>query len=446
MARSIISVFMVVLLVIGLAVSVCAAGSAAYDFADSGVQVFAAPQRVASAPLAAADTASATAGEYGYNFLPVTIPCQYQPRTNNTAAVWIPSGVYDGHYYFVFTFSSTVSTASSVYVNGQSSAYPCTKYVDGNSAIFDITFDNTSAPSGISFFVSFPDLASNFSLVSYDATRIIPVEGISSGFTGSFVGEISSSSSGSILIDASFGKQPAGEYLVNIYHDAANCLGYYELSYGYPDSRRIASKTDGGITTAIVSHGGGDFDITGSVDIRRPGSGYTYPAGSGTITVVPGSFSYTIHDIVIVPLSNSSVEQYGFFGPLIGFLRDAFHDLFSSDQNDAGGEFEQGTSQASDLAGQQEQLEQEIIGGFNDASGNVDPSAITIPNDVISGFAFLSELFMLVFNGLGNYKVLVTVPLCIGIALICIGRGFNAADRALRSETYHNRRAARKGG
>lgn len=141
-----------------------------------------------------------------------------------------------------------------------------------------------------------------------------------------------------------------------------------------------------------------------------------------------------------------AIEQYGFFGPLIGFLRDAFHDLFSSDQNDAGGEFEQGTSQASDLAGQQEQLEQEIIGGFNDASGNVDPSAITIPNDVISGFAFLSELFMLVFNGLGNYKVLVTVPLCIGIALICIGRGFNAADRALRSETYHNRRAARKGG
>ena len=47
MARSIISVLMVVLLVFGLAVSVFADASAAYDFADSGVQVFAAPQRVA---------------------------------------------------------------------------------------------------------------------------------------------------------------------------------------------------------------------------------------------------------------------------------------------------------------------------------------------------------------------------------------------------------------
>ena len=43
MARSIISVLMVVLLVFGLAVSVFADASAAYDFADSGVQVFAAP-------------------------------------------------------------------------------------------------------------------------------------------------------------------------------------------------------------------------------------------------------------------------------------------------------------------------------------------------------------------------------------------------------------------
>lgn len=171
----------------------------------------------------------------------------------------------------------------------------------------------------------------------------------------------------------------------------------------------------------------------------------------------PGTWIFEIYDIVAVPLTNSSVEQYGIFGPIVGFIRDQYSSLksFLSGQfdsirsifaGDESGEFEQGTSQAADLADQQDQLEQEILGGFNDASGNVDPSTITIPNDVISGFSFLSQLFMLVFDGLGNYQVLVTVPLCIGIALICIGRGFNAADRALRAETYRNRRASRKGG
>lgn len=460
MARSIISVLMVVLLVFGLAVSVFADASAAYDFADSGVQVFAAPQRVASAPLAAADTASATAGEYGYNFLPVTIPCQYQPRTNNTAAVWIPSGVYDGHYYFVFTFSSTVSTASSVYVNGQSSAYPCTKSVDGNSAIFDITFDNTSAPSGISFFVSFPDLASNFSLVSYDATRIIPVEGVSSGYTYSSGTNTNTYTVGDI-ISASFGDQPAGDYLINIYQFTQGCDASYSLSY---NGRKLATNEQGGVVTAVVSHGGGDLTLDGRFTATRTTnreiSGAATAPNTGLVRLDmmgPGTWIFEIYDIVAVPLSNSSLEQYGIFGPVVGFFRDQysslksflsgqFHSIKDIFKGDDTGEFEQGTSQAADLAGQQEQLEQEIIGGFNDASGNVDPSAITIPNDVISGFAFLSELFMLVFNGLGNYKVLVTVPLCIGIALICIGRGFTAAGRALRSETYHNRRAARKGG
>lgn len=60
---------------------------------------------------------------------------------------------------------------------------------------------------------------------------------------------------------------------------------------------------------------------------------------------------------------------------------------------------------------------------------SVDPSIIVIPNDVLSGFGFLNDLFMLVFAGLGNYQALIYVPLCIGIASIILGRGFNAASR-----------------
>ena len=132
MVKRSFSLIVAVILIGCLAFSALAVDVTSYDFSDSGIQVFAAPQRAAALAVAA-DTASATAGDYGYNFYPATILCQYQPRTNNTAAIWIPSGVYDGHYYFVFTFDSSVSAATSVYVNGQSTAYPCTKSVDAKS-------------------------------------------------------------------------------------------------------------------------------------------------------------------------------------------------------------------------------------------------------------------------------------------------------------------------
>lgn len=458
MVKRSFSLIVAVILICCLAFSALAVDVTSYDFSDSGIQVFAAPHR-AAALAAAADTVSATAGDYGYNFYPATILCQYQPRTNNTAAIWIPSGVYDGHYYFVFTFDSSVSAATSVYINGQSSPYPCTKSVDGNSAIFDITFDNTSAPSGISFFVSFSDLASAVSLVSYDSTLIIPVEGISSGYTYSS-GAISDRDHAEFdTVSASFGNQPAGDYLINIYHWGQSYDVNFALLY---NGRRLSASTDGGVTTAVVSHGGGDLTITGSFDIVRTTNwdvvGGGFSSGTGSIVVdAPGSWTFNISDIVAVPLTNSSVEQYGVFGPIVGFFRDQYSSLksFLSGQfqsikdifkGDTTGEFDQAASSANSVLNQQTQIEDQLIGDFETNAGNVDPSVITVPNDVLSGFSVLSDIFMLVFNGLGNYKALVYVPLCIGIALACIGRGFNAADRALRSQTYHKRQAAKNGG
>lgn len=459
MVKRSFSLIVAVILIGCLAFSALAVDVTSYDFSDSGIQVFAAPQR-AAALAAAADTVSATAGDYGYNFYPATILCQYQPRTNNTAAIWIPSGVYDGHYYFVFTFDSSVSAATSVYVNGQSTAYPCTISVDGNSAIFDITFDNTSAPSGISFFVSFSDLASNFSLVSYDATRIIPVEGVSSGYTYSSGTNTNTYTVGD-TISASFGDRPAGDYLINIYQFTQGCDASYSLSY---NGRKLATNEQGGVVTAVVSHGGGDLTLDGRFTATRTTnreiSGAVTAPNTGLVRLDmmgPGTWIFEIYDIVAVPLSNSSVEQYGIFGPVVGFFRDQYVSLksFLSGQfqsikdifkGDTTGDFDQATSEANSALEQQTQIEDQFIGDFETNAGNVDPSVITVPNDVLSGFSVLSDIFMFVFNGLGNYKALLYVPLCIGIALVCIGRGFNAADRVLRSQTYHKRQAARNGG
>lgn len=422
MVKRSFSLIVAVILIGCLAFSALAVDVTSYDFSDSGIQVFAAPQR-AAALAAAADTASATAGEYGYNFLPVTIPCQYHPRTNNTAAIGIPSGVYDGHYYFVFTFDSPVSSATSVYINGQSSSYPCTKSVDGNSAIFDITFDNTSAPLGISFFVSFPNLASTVSFVSYDATRIIPVEGISSGFTYSS-GAISDRDHQDFdTISASFGDQPAGDYLINIYHWGQSYDVNFALLY---NGRRLTASTNGGVTTAVVSHGGGELTITGSFYIVRTtnwdvvGGGFSSGTGS-IVTDAPGSWTFNISDIVAVPLSNSSVEQYGIFGPLVGFLRNQTSEIKSFFSGLFEKYFGADTTKIDEASSKVEEEQNEIDQATEDFSNAASSASDIVSNDFVvsSDVTGAADGFQSIFSSfwasLGAFTILLWLPVLLGV-------------------------------
>lgn len=422
MVKRSFSLIVAVILIGCLAFSALAVDVTSYDFSDSGIQVFAAPQR-AAALAAAADTVSATAGDYGYNFCSAIILCQYQPRTNNTAAIWIPSGVYDGHYYFVFTFDSSVSAATSVYVNGQSTAYPCTKSVDGNSAIFDITFDNTSAPSGISFFVSFSDLASNFSLVSYDSTLIIPVEGISSGFTYSS-GAISDRDHQDYdTISASFGDQPAGDYLINIYHWGQSYDVNFALLY---NGRRLTASTNGGVTTAVVSHGGGELTITGSFYIVRTtnwdvvGGGFSSGTGS-IVTDAPGSWTFNISDIVAVPLSNSSVEQYGIFGPLVGFLRNQTSEIKSFFSGLFEKYFGADTTKIDEASSKVEEEQNEIDQATEDFSSAASSASDIVSNDFVvsSDVTGAADGFQSIFSSfwasLGAFTILLWLPVLLGV-------------------------------
>lgn len=427
MVKRSFSLIVAVILIGCLAFSALAVDVTSYDFSDSGIQVFAAPQR-AAALAAAADTVSATAGDYGYNFCSAIILCQYQPRTNNTAAIWIPSGVYDGHYYFVFTFDSSVSAATSVYVNGQSTAYPCTKSVDGNSAIFDITFDNTSAPSGISFFVSFSDLASNFSLVSYDATLIIPVEGISSGFTYSS-GSISDRDHASFdTVSASFGNQPVGDYLINIYHWGQSYDVNFSLLY---NGRRLSASTDGGVTTAVISHGGGNLTITGSFDIVRTTNwdiiGGAFSSGTGSIIVdAPGSWTFNISDIVAVPLSNSSVEQYGIFGPIVGFLRNQTSEIKSFFSGLFEKYFGADTTKIDEASSKVEEEQNEIDQATEDFSNAASSASDIVSNDFVvssdvtgaaDGF---QSIFSSFFSALGVFSIFIWLPVLLGVVRVVL--------------------------
>ena len=422
MVKRSFSLIMAVILIGCLAFSALAVDVSSYDFADSGVQVFAAPQR-AAALAAAVDTVSATAGDYGYNFYPVTILCQYQPRTNNTAAIWIPSGVYDGHYYFVFTFDSSVSAATSVYVNGQSTAYPCTKSVDGNSAIFDITFDNISAPSGISFFVSFPNLASTVSFVSYDSTLITSVDGISSGFTYSS-GAISDRDHQDFdTISASFGDQPAGDYLINIYHWGQSYDVDFALLY---NGRYLTSSTNGGVTTAVVSHGGGDLTITGSFNIVRTTNwdivGGSFFDGAGSIvTDAPGSWTFNITDIVAIPLSNAGLDQYGIFGPVVGFFRNQTSEIKSFFSGLFEKYFGADTTKIDEASSKVEEEQNEIDQATEDFSNAASSASDIVSNDFVvsSDVTGAADGFQSIFSSfwasLGAFTILLWLPVLLGV-------------------------------
>lgn len=427
MVKRSFSLIMAVILIGCLAFSALAVDVSSYDFADSGVQVFAAPQR-AAALAAAADTVSATAGDYGYNFYPATILCQYQPRTNNTAAIWIPSGVYDGHYYFVFTFDSSVSAATSVYVNGQSTAYPCTKSVDGNSAIFDITFDNTSAPSGISFFVSFPNLASTVSFVSYDSTLITSVDGISSGFTYSS-GAISDRDHQDFdTISASFGDQPAGDYLINIYHWGQSYDVDFALLY---NGRYLTSSTNGGVTTAVVSHGGGDLTITGSFNIVRTTNwdivGGSFFDGAGSIvTDAPGSWTFNITDIVAIPLSNAGLEQYGIFGPVVGFfcnqtseIKSFFSGLFEKYFGADTTKIDEASSKVEEEQNEIDQATEDFSNAASSASDIVSNDFV-VSSDVTGAADGFQSIFSSFFSALGVFSIFIWLPVLLGVVRVVL--------------------------
>lgn len=428
MVKRSFSLIVAVILIGCLAFSALAVDVTSYDFSDSGIQVFAAPHR-ASALAVAADTVSATAGDYGYNFYPATILCQYQPRTNNTAAIWIPSGVYDGHYYFVFTFDSSVSAATSVYVNGQSTAYPCTKSVDGNSAIFDITFDNTSAPSGISFFVSFPDLASNFSLVSYDATRIIPVEGVSSGYTYSSGSNTNTYTVGD-TISASFGNQPAGDYLINIYQFAQGCDASYSLAY---NGRKLTTNEQGGVVAAVVSHGGGDLTLDGRFTAtritNREISGAATAPNTGLVRLDmmgPGTWIFEIYDIVAVPLSNAGLEQYGIFGPLVGFLRNQTSEIKSFFSGLFEKYFGADTTKIDEASSKVEEEQNEIDQATEDFSSAASSASDIVSNDFVvssdvtgaaDGF---QSIFSSFFSALGVFSIFIWLPVLLGVVRVVL--------------------------
>ena len=434
MVKRSFSLIMAIVLIGCLAFSALAVDAVSYDFSDSGVQVFAAPQSAAAASLvAAADTASATVGEYGYISNDFGSYDRYALSDTSTSSrvnfiyntgTYFPTGIYS------IKIKPSVMPSSAYMWYGSSQFMPGSSFIDGDSVIFSFSVDAFTASSPLQFLLAYPLTVDSSSIVidSYSAVYYTSVDGISSGFTYSS-GAISDRDHQDYdTVSASFGDQPAGDYLINIYHWGQSYDVNFALLY---NGRRLSASTDGGVTTAVVSHGGGDLTITGSFDIVRTTNwdtvgGSFFEGGGNIVTDAPGSWTFNISDIVAVPLTNSGVEQYGIFGPIVGFFRNQNAELksfFSGLFDRYFGGNDSNVDSMGDSISDENQSINSASGDFSSAADSVTSDVlpnVALPDEVASSGQNFNTIILSVFSAFGVWSILLWLPLFLGVVQILL--------------------------
>lgn len=76
--------------------------------------------------------------------------------------------------------------------------------------------------------------------------------------------------------------------------------------------------------------------------------------------------------------------------------------------------------EANQLFQDMEQVEQGFVDSMTENA--IDPSEYTLPFSMVNGVMFISDIWTDCFDQLGDYKIILTFPLYIGIALMMIGR------------------------
>ena len=435
MVKRSFSLIMAIVLIGCLAFSTLAVDVTSYDFSDSGVQVFAAPQSVAVAPLAtAADTASATAGEYGYisnDFGRYDLVKTSDTSASSRVMMLYNSGTYFPSGIYTIKVKPSVMPSSAYMWYGSSQFMPGSASFDGDTVIFSFSVSDAFTASGaFQILLSYATTvdSSSISINSYSAFYYTPVEGISSGYTYSS-GAISDRDHAEFdTVSASFGNQPAGDYLINIYHWGQSYDVNFALLY---NGRRLSASTDGGVTTAVVSHGGGDLTITGSFDIVRTTNwdvvGGGFSSGTGSIVVdAPGSWTFNISDIVAVPLTNSSVEQYGIFGPVVGFLRNQTSEIKSYFSGLFEKYFGADTTKIDEASSKIEEEQNEIDKATEDFSSAASSASDIVSNDFVvssdvtgaaDGF---QSIFYSFFSSLGVFSIFIWLPVLLGVVRVVL--------------------------
>ena len=90
------------------------------------------------------------------------------------------------------------------------------------------------------------------------------------------------------------------------------------------------------------------------------------------------------------------------------------------------------------MTGQLEDFDDQTFGDLNDGLGNLD-FGMSGFGEVASGIAYITGIFMIIWNGIPNQ--IIVVALMLGLVTLVLGRGARLASAVDRA----NRRRSKKG-
>lgn len=309
---------------------------------------------------------------------------------------------------------------------------------DSASLEFSLSSDSVVNIFG-AFYKSSYDPA-DVELVSFSLYKLEPIildypDGvISSGFTYSsgIIPKSTRSIFGTILAD--FGNQPAGKYLVNIYHwgDSYNVI--YQISDS-TESVYYPTVTTGSVTTLVYNHPGGDFTLEGSFTVSNDETsvvdGTIFGGGQGSYAYIGGditangslSWVFNISDIVAIPYDQASDSNFGFFAPIIGFFNDHFSNLksFIASQID---KISGDDETKADVDNAQSSLDKEVqeLGQLSNdlttQTGNLEQQFTTdfaIPTEVLGGTDAVQQIYNFLFSSLGIFSIFIWLPVVLAV-------------------------------
>lgn len=243
---------------------------------------------------------------------------------------------------------------------------------------------------------------------------------VSSGFeyhSGSISGEDESRFT---TIDVDFGEQPAGEYLINIYHWGSGCIPTFQISY---NGKYLPFSTTGGVSTVAIEHDGGSLVLDGSLDLVKnllqSAEGTVVWAGefsNGNIQFHSiSSWTFNIEDIVLIPVGISDVEDYGIYSSIVSFLKGQFRELISVFGSK---EAEEDVDQAQESLNKEVEEIGQLSGDLTEQTSNLEQQFTTdfaVPDEVTGSTSSVQAIYDFLFNSLGIFSIFIWLPVVLAV-------------------------------
>lgn len=208
---------------------------------------------------------------------------------------------------------------------------------------------------------------------------------------------------------------------------------------------------DSGFNSSTFAHEG-FFSYVPGVDLlaSKITGGLNVPPSITKLTAINGnlivdasstsvpSFTITIDDLNILVNQNTHFTAtvtgniYELQEPQLSieeWLEKIFDEIEGQDdqlQQDAGeavpDDFQQQQGEASEQLQEYEQAEQQFTTDLNDSLTTINPEQYSIPTGIVAAMSWINGYVVQGFTGLGDYNIILFLPMVLGLALAVIGR------------------------